>query len=122
MSDRPAISIAINDRIRDEQIASILNGIEEEQVPAEITRTPELNPLKLAHQASTASRLGIGVGISLEYIVITTEKLAVDIPYLVSSLNQSVASDRAAGANAARLVKRLPLVALTKPSASELED
>jgi hypothetical protein len=108
-NDRPSIRLRINDRVDQASIAEVLHGIEEEGVPVELTRHAELNPLLLAHEASLESRLGIGIGISLEYVVITTEKLPAGRPYLAAVLNRSDSSDRKAGANAARLVKRMPL-------------
>ena len=56
---------------------------------------------------------------ALDYVVITTEKLPVDRPYLVVILNRSAASDRAAGTNAARLVKRMPLIDLRQLAPAE---
>jgi hypothetical protein len=112
--DRPTIRLRLNDDIPDVRIAEVLHGVEEEGVPVEVTRHAERNPLVLAHDASLESRLGIGIGISLDFVVITTEKLPAGRPYLVENLNRAEASDRAAGANAARLVKRMPL---TDPSA-----
>ncbi|HET7723427.1 MAG TPA: glycerol dehydratase reactivase beta/small subunit family protein, partial [Propionibacteriaceae bacterium] len=60
-------------------------------------------------EASHESRLGIGIGIGLDFVVLTTEKLPTDRPYLADVLNRSDSSDRRAGSNAARLVKRMPL-------------
>ena len=108
-ADRPTIRVRLNDRIEEVRIAELLYGVEEEGVPVEVTRYAELNPLVLAHEASLESRLGIGIGVSLDHIVITTEKLSPDRPYLAAILNRSASSDRKAGANAARLVKRMPL-------------
>jgi hypothetical protein len=108
-ADRPTIRLRLNDRVDEARIAEVLHGVEEEGVPVELTRHAELNPLLLAHEASLESRLGIGIGISLDHIVISTEKLPADRPYLVAVLNASTHSDRMAGANAARLVKRMPL-------------
>ena len=119
MSERPTICVRINDAIAHTRVAALLNGIEEEQVPAELSRHGELNPLILAHDASEQSRLGVGVGVALDYVVITTEKLPVDRPYLVVILNRSAASDRAAGTNAARLVKRMPLIDLRQLAPAE---
>lgn len=113
--DRPTIRLRLNDRMAPVAIADVLHGIEEEGVPVEVTRHDDLDPLVLAHEASVESRLGIGIGISLDYIVITTEKLPPGRPYLTDILNRSEASDRAAGANAARLVKRMPLSVPTAP-------
>lgn len=112
-ADRPTIRLRLNERIPESRIADVLHGIEEEGVPVEVTRHGELNPLLLAHEASLESRLGIGIGVSLDFVVITTEKLPAGNPYLVENLNRASASDRAAGANAARLVKRIPLTPTT---------
>jgi hypothetical protein len=109
-AERPTIRLRVNDRVADTRIAEVLHGMEEEGVPFDVTRHAELNPLELAAKASLESRLGIGIGIGLDYVVITTEKLPAAAPYLVATLNLTPASDRAAGANAARLVKRMPLV------------
>ncbi|MCB0910763.1 MAG: glycerol dehydratase reactivase beta/small subunit family protein [Propionibacteriaceae bacterium] len=113
MSERPTIRLRLSDRITEDQIDEVLHGIEEEGVPVEVSHHPEQNPLVLAHDASLESRLGIGIGIGLDFVVITTEKLPADRPYLVENLNRADASDRAVGANAARLVKRMPLTDLT---------
>ncbi len=108
-ADRPTIRLRLNDRVDETRIAEVLHGIEEEGVPVEVTRHDQLNPLLLAHEASLESRLGIGIGISLDHVVITTEKLPAEYPYLAVVLNSSPTIDRRAGANAARLVKRMPL-------------
>jgi hypothetical protein len=108
-ADRPSIRLRLNDRVDQARVAEVLHGVEEEGVPVELTRHAELNPLLLAHEASLESRLGIGIGVSLDYVVVTTEKLPADRPYLAAVLNRSDTSDRTAGANAARLVKRMPL-------------
>jgi hypothetical protein len=105
----PTIRLRLNDKVDEARIAEILHGVEEEGVPVEVTRHAELNPLVLAHEASLESRLGVGIGISLDHVVITTEKLTADRPYLAAVLTRSPTIDRRAGANAARLVKRMPL-------------
>lgn len=108
-AERPTIRLRLNDRVDPSRIAEVLHGVEEEGVPVQVTTHAELNPLLLAHEASLESRLGLGIGISLDHVVITTEKLPADRPYLAAVLNRSATSDRRAGANAARLVKRMPL-------------
>ncbi|MHB1010411.1 MAG: glycerol dehydratase reactivase beta/small subunit family protein [Propionibacteriaceae bacterium] len=109
ITERPSIRLRLNERVDETRIAEVLYGVEEEGVPVELTRHAELNPLVLAHEASLESRLGIGIGIGLDFVVITTEKLPTDRPYLATILNRSVSTDRRAGTNAARLVKRMPL-------------
>ena len=110
--ERPSIVIGAHRAITDRQLREILLGMEEEGVPYLVDRSAELNPLVLAHEASLRSRLGVGMGVSLDYVVITTEKLPPERPYIADELNHNAASDRALGANAARIVKRLPLTNL----------
>ena len=107
--ERPTINLAVHEGIGDEQLTQVLLGIEEEGVPSRVDRLSELNPLVLAHRAAISSRLGIGLGIALDYVVITTEKLPEQRPYLAHFLGRSAQADRIIGSNAARLVKRLPL-------------
>lgn len=107
--DRPTIEVAVNDRIASSRIDQLLLGMEEEGAPSRVTRSVELNPLTLAHRAAVSSRLGVGVGVSLDYVVVTLEKLPEQRPYLAHLLGRSAESDRIIGSNAARLVKRLPL-------------
>ena len=107
--ERPTINLAVHEGIGDGQLTQVLLGIEEEGVPSRVDRLSELNPLVLAHRAATSSRLGIGLGIALDYVVITTEKLPEQRPYLAHFLGRSEQADRIIGSNAARLVKRLPL-------------
>ena len=107
--ERPTINLAVHEGVGDEQLTQVLLGIEEEGVPSRVDRLPELTPLVLAHRAATSSRLGIGLGIALDYVVITTEKLPEQRPYLAHFLGSSEQADRIIGSNAARLVKRLPL-------------
>lgn len=111
-AELPRILVFANDRLRSGQIDDILYGIEEEGIPYGVRTCAELNPLVLAHAASVASRLGVGIGISLDYVVITTEKLPERRPYIVQVLNFNRAQDRALGSNAARIVKRMPLTAV----------
>ncbi len=108
-TERPQILVFVNERLRRGQIDDILYGIEEEGIPYAVRTSTELNPLVLAHLASLESRLGVGIGISLDYVVITTEKLPERRPYLAQVLNYNRDQDRVLGSNAARIVKRTPL-------------
>ena len=106
---RPTIVLARNSRTSDAMLTGLLLGLEEQGVPVEQFSDGELNPLQLAHEASLRSVLGVGIGVSLDYVVVTTEKLPPGRPYLAGHLNQSTEADRVMGGNAARIVKRLPL-------------
>jgi hypothetical protein len=108
-TQKPAVEVYAHDAISDRQLAEILYGIEEQSIPYVVTRRPDVNPLELAHGAATTSRLGVGIGVSLDYVVVTTEKLPADRPYIVATLNYNHDTDRALGASAARIVQRLPL-------------
>ncbi|MCL2315528.1 MAG: glycerol dehydratase reactivase beta/small subunit family protein [Actinomycetia bacterium] len=109
---RPAIGVHVHAATPDVLLGPVLWGIEEEGIPAAVTRSSELNPLVLAHEAATASRLGVGVGISLDYVVVTTEKLPVGRPYLAARLTRPARQGRIMGTNSARLVRRIPLTSL----------
>lgn len=105
----PSIRVHAHVAIAAAQLSELLLGIEEEGVPVEIEHSDELNPLVLAHQAALASRLGVGIGVSLTYAVTTLEKLPAARPYAASWFNDQQQTDRIIGSNAARLVKRIPL-------------
>lgn len=109
----PTIVVMTNANIPPEHVNDVLLGIEEEGMPHELSHGDSINPLVLAHQAANRSRLGIGIGIALDYIVVTTPQLPEGRPYLATLCTRGDAIRRAAGANAARLVKRVPLLALT---------
>lgn len=103
----PSILMYVHDDVPTDDLVSLLLGIEEEGVPVEMSRHAELNPLTLAHEAAIGSRLGIGIGVALDYVVLTTEKLPPERPYIARFLAD--AEGRTVGGNAARIVKRLPL-------------
>jgi hypothetical protein len=106
----PSICVRVHHDVTREDLLPLLLGIEEEGVPVEVTRHEQLNPLTLAHEAAIESALGIGVGVALDYVVTTTEKLDEGRPYIAQFLGECPEQDRViAGGNAARVVKRLPL-------------
>lgn len=102
----PSIVLHAHSAIGGDALTNLLLGIEEEGVPVETHHHDELNPLTLAHEAAISSRLGIGIGVALDYVVVTLEKLPEDRPYMAEFLG---GADRKVGSNAARLVKRIPL-------------
>lgn len=116
----PSILIRVHDDVPGDDLMPLLLGIEEEGVPVEVSRHDELNPLRLAHAAAIESRLGIGIGVALEYVVITTEKLPEDQPYIARLLAD--VDGRLFGGNAARVVKRVPLRSVTRTTTTELRE
>lgn len=113
----PSILIRVHNDISGDDLMPLLLGIEEEGVPVEVSRHDELNPLRLAHAAAIESRLGIGIGVALDYVVITTEKLPEDEPYIARLLAD--VDGRLFGGNAARVVKRVPLRSVTRVATFE---
>lgn len=105
----PSILLHSHVAVPESSLVPLLLGIEEEGVPVEVHRFEELNPLPLAHDAAVSSRLGIGLGVALDYVVITTDKLPEGRPYIARFFGKDPEDDRVVGANAARLVKRIPL-------------
>ena len=86
---------------------NVLLGIEEEGIPYEVQEVHSSDCLELAHMASLESRLGVGVGISKEGIVLQYEKLDKAAPLFRIKLYQTDLY-RSLGSNAARLVKKMP--------------
>jgi len=106
---RATVLVAVNEAVPENHLLELLLGLEEEGIPSTVVRQQAIDPLLLAHTASLQSILGVGVGVSLGYIVVTTEKLPERRPYIARHLGESAAADRVIGMNAARLVKRVPL-------------
>ena len=104
----PRIGVCVNQATSDDALTPLLWGMEEEGVPAAVERCPEIDPLALAQRAARSSRLGVGVGLSLGYAVVTTDKLPAQRLYLALAAG-TPQQIRTLGANAARLVRRVPL-------------
>ncbi len=108
-SNRPSIVIALSEGYDRRRLGDLLLGIEEEGVPARVVELEQINPLVLAHRAAQEAILDVGIGIALDYVVVTTEKLPQERPYMAYWFATSAQADRTIGGNAARLVKRMPL-------------
>ena len=111
--ERPTIGIRAGSDVPADRIDQIGFGMEEEGVPSLVTRGGSFDAAALAHEAAMASRLGVGVGVSTRQIVVTTEKLDPARPYLTLDVDADWTHARDMGANAARLVKRMPLIEVT---------
>lgn len=107
-NSKPAIKVFYDcDCLSETDFISVLLGIEEEGIPYDVQAVHCSDVLKLAHDASLESRLGVGVGISKEGIVLQYEKLDIAAPLFRIKLYQTDLF-RKIGSNAARLVKKLP--------------
>ena len=84
---------------------------EEEGIPYDVQPREGLDLLELAHHASVDSRIGVGIGISKEGIVLQYEKLDKSAPLFKIKLYQKDLY-RKIGSNAARLVKKMPFKAM----------
>ena len=90
-------------------IREVVLGIEEEGLPYDIEeKTGYATARELAYKAAEASHLGVGIGISDKGIAIHTNKLKEDQPLFDVKLSDDEEVLRAMGANAARLIKRMP--------------
>ncbi|NLE98177.1 MAG: glycerol dehydratase reactivation factor [Propionibacterium sp.] len=113
-ADRPTIHLHAHRDVPGAQLTHILLGIEEEDVPVDVTHHDEPNPLRLAQAAALSSRLGLGLGVALDYVVTTTDKLPTERPYIAQHFGRDPLADRTIGSNAARIVKRIPLRGFTE--------
>lgn len=106
--DKPVVKVYYDKKnIREDQLRSILYGIEEEGIPFEVAGKSETDAIALAYKACNESRLGVGVGVGKDDIVLHYEKLDQTKPIFCVS-RKKPANNRILGSNAARLVKRMP--------------
>ena len=109
---RPSIKVFYDcDHLSESDFVSVLLGIEEEGIPYDIQAVHCADVLELAHNASLDSRLGVGVGISKEGVVLQYEKLDKAAPLFRIKFYQTD-QFRSLGSNAARLVKKIPFKTL----------
>ena len=93
---------------RDETLRQLVFGIEEEGIPCEVSEENFPNAASLAWQASQQSRLNVGLGLDRDTLVLQFNKLKESEPLFQISSRSPEWDVRAIGANAARLVKKLP--------------
>ncbi|PKU24076.1 glycerol dehydratase reactivase beta/small subunit family protein [Telmatospirillum siberiense] len=109
---RPAVQI-VTCRADALQMQPILWGIEEEEIPAELTEMPAGTAVALAHQAAHMSSLNVGIGINGidDVVVLHHRDLPAEKPlFVVERQSMRVRELRNIGKNAARLVKGDPMV------------
>ena len=112
LKNRPSIKVYFDcDHLSESDFRDVLLGIEEEGIPYDVQPKNISDVLELAYQASISSRIGVGVGISKEGIVLQYEKLDKAAPLFRIKLYQ-LELHRKIGSNAARLVKKMPFKSL----------
>ena len=107
LNNKPSIKVFYDcDHLSVNDFINVLLGIEEEGIPYDIQEVHCADVLELAHNASLESRLGVGVGISKEGVVLQYEKLDKAAPLFRIKFYQTD-QFRSLGSNAARLVKKI---------------
>lgn len=89
-------------------LKELFYGLEEEGIPWEYAAKPGADALSMAWEAAQASRLEVGLGVDRQHVVLHFSKLERDQP-LYRTFARQLGQVRVLGANAARLVKKLPL-------------
>lgn len=105
---KPTVHVLCSPDTPKESFLQLLYGLEEEGIPCETWTKTDGDARLLAWKGSQASRLGVGVGMDGQTAVLHISKLAQDSP-LYQIPVRSLEKARILGANAARLVKKLPL-------------
>lgn len=106
--EKPAIVIALKNKNDDlTELAPLLNGIEEEEIPV-ITKIFAINnSVQRSYQAALSSHLSVGIGFDEDVVIVHYQNLHEDQPLFVVNKSDQV-NLRTLGANAARLVKGVP--------------
>ena len=81
VSEKPSVKVYYDiSSLSVSDFVNVLLGIEEEGIPYDVQPREGLDLLELAHHASVDSRIGVGIGISKEGIVLQSEKLDKSAP------------------------------------------
>lgn len=105
---KPSIYIFCNKNKKKRKLINQIGyGIEEEGIPFKVFLKEENSVNKLAYNAAQESRLGIGIGINNDQVLLQMKKLKRNNPVFDKEIkNQSQA--KIMGINAARLEKKIP--------------
>lgn len=104
----PAVAVFYQQDLPQDAWQQLLYGLEEEGIPWLCQACPEGDADQLAFAAAAASRLAVGLGVSAAYLALHEQKLPAERPLFRIPATAAAAELRALGANAARLVKKLP--------------
>ena len=104
---KPTVHVRCAEDTPQEVLRQLQYGMEEEGIPWEAAAGTG-DALSLAWEAARSSRLEVGIGLDRQALVLHYSKLEREQPLF------RMETVRALGANAARLVKKLPLKALDR--------
>lgn len=105
---KPTVHVLCSPDVPENAFRQLIYGLEEEGIPFETEIKAGGDALKMAWQGAQTSRLGVGVGMDGQAAVLNISKLDYESPLYRISVH-SADQTRILGANAARLVKKLPL-------------
>lgn len=106
---KPTIHILADTAAPEALLKELQYGIEEEGIPYEQGSKEGCDAVALAWEAANASRLGVGVGLDAQSLVLHYSKLQPKEPLFQLPARVEKGRVRLLGSNAARLVKKLPL-------------
>ena len=107
-NSRPCI-VVVTDKPNKIILKQLLAGIEEEGIPYEVNTVNGDQLLKITHKAALYSRMGVGIGINKNRVMLHYSKLKVDKPIFDGNLDAFIKETaRYIGNNAARLYKIMP--------------
>ena len=101
---KPTVHVRCAEDTPQEVLRQLQYGMEEEGIPWEAA----------AGTGDALSRLEVGIGLDRQALVLHYSKLEREQPLFRIPANSGMETVRALGANAARLVKKLPLKALDR--------
>ncbi|MBM6869429.1 glycerol dehydratase reactivase beta/small subunit family protein [Pseudoflavonifractor phocaeensis] len=114
--ERPTIKVFVASGYgRPATLLMLLHGIEEEGIPFQMLDEQKGDAVALAWEASHQSRLEVGVGLDHDTLALHYGKLKADQPLFTISARSPEEQVRAIGANAARLVKKMPFKPVERP-------
>lgn len=110
---KPAVPVRCTPQAPLDAIKQVEYGIEEEGVPSR-RETASGDAVALAFEASKASRFEVAIALDAKQVVLHYSKFKADQPLFVIPTRAGDDMLRAIGADAARIVKRLPLKMLDR--------
>ena len=110
---KPTVHVRCAEDTPQEVLRQLQYGMEEEGIPWEAAAGSSGRPPRPG-TGRRPSRLEVGIGLDRQALVLHYSKLEREQPLFRIPANSGMETVRALGANAARLVKKLPLKALDR--------